>query len=428
MPEQHHEMFDGRLHVYMREGSRHWQCSAFLADRNWRVSTKTDSLSEAKDIAEDWYLTLRGKLKAGALKHERTFRQAADQFREEYESLVGGERHPEYVNGHWRRLKNHLVPFFGNLGLSEVTRAKVQEYRIKRRKETVPGKDTPPSRSTIHQEIVVLRQVLKTAELHGWISAIPNLSAPYKTSGKIAHRAWFSPEEYKQLYEATRDRVENPRHNRHRDAYVELHDYVLFMANTGLRPDESRRIEFRDVKIVDDRDSGQTILEIDVRGKRGVGFCKSMPGAVHPFNRVKERKRPKKTVDASGNETIELVKPGPTDLVFPNTHHELFNVILEEQNLKFDREGQRRTFYSLRHTYICLRLMEGADVYQVAKNCRTSVQMIEEFYASHIKNMVNAADVNVRRSRANRPARAKPPSKRRPPLRKFNGNKPNPRP
>lgn len=416
MPEQHHEMFDGRLHLYMREGSRFWQCSAFLADRNWRVSTKTDSLSEAKDIAEDWYLGLRGKLKAGTLKHERTFRQAADQFREEYESLVGGERHPEYVEGHWRRLKNHLLPFFGNLGLSEVTRAKVQEYRIKRRKDTVPGKRTPPSRSTIHQEIVVLRQVLKTAELHGWISAIPNLSAAYKTSGKIAHRAWFSPEEYKQLYEATRDRVENPRHNKHRTAYVELHDYVLFMANTGLRPDESKRIEFRDVKIVDDRDSGQTILEIDVRGKRGVGFCKSMPGAVHPFQRVVKRR-----------------KPAPTDLVFPNTHHELFNAILLEQDLKFDREGQYRTFYSLRHTYICLRLMEGADVYQVAKNCRTSVQMIEEFYASHIKNTVDASVVNVRRSRSSRPRRAAragaPPSppKRPRQLRKFNANRRNSR-
>jgi integrase len=410
MPEQHHEMFDGRLHVYMREGSRHWQCSAFLAERNWRVSTKTDSLSEAKDIAEDWYLGLRGKLKAGTLKHERTFAQAAERFREEYETLVGGERHPEYVNGHWGRLKNYLLPFFGNLGLSEVTRAKVQEYRIKRKKDVVRGTNHPPARSTIHQEIVVLRQVLKTAELHGWISAIPSLSAPYKTNGKITHRAWFSPEEYKQLYEATRDRVEHPRHNKHRNAYVELHDYVLFMANTGLRPDESMRIEFRDVKIVDDRDSGQTILEIDVRGKRGVGFCKSMPGAVHPFQRVVKRRN-----------------PAPTDLVFPNNHHDLFNIILQEQNLKFDREGQRRTFYSLRHTYICLRLMEGADVYQVAKNCRTSVQMIEEFYASHIKNMVDASNLNMRRSRAPRPRRAKPAPKRSPSLRKFNGNRRNPR-
>jgi hypothetical protein len=43
--------------------------------------------------------------------------------------------------------------------------------------------------------------------------------------------------------------------------------------------------------------------------------------------------------------------------------------------------------------------MEGADVYQIAKNCRTSVKMIEEFYASHIKNMVDASIINVRRSR-----------------------------
>ncbi|UQR61706.1 hypothetical protein LRP30_33570 [Bradyrhizobium sp. C-145] len=41
--------------------------------------------------------------------------------------------------------------------------------------------------------------------------------------------------------------------------------------------------------------------------------------------------------------------------------------------------------------------MEGADVYQIAKNCRTSVQMIEDFYASHIESMVDPAVVNVRR-------------------------------
>lgn len=189
MAEHHHEMFDGRVHVYKRDGSRYWQCSTFLDNRNWRVSTKTDSLSEAKDFAEDWYLGLRGKLKAGILKHERTFKHAAEQFRTEYEAITEGERNKVYVEGHWRRLKLHLIPFFGSLGLSEVNRAKVQEYRIKRKKDIVKGKGTPPARSTLHQEIVTLRQVLKTAELHGWINAVPNLSAPYKTSGKIVHRA-----------------------------------------------------------------------------------------------------------------------------------------------------------------------------------------------------------------------------------------------
>lgn len=41
--------------------------------------------------------------------------------------------------------------------------------------------------------------------------------------------------------------------------------------------------------------------------------------------------------------------------------------------------------------------MEGADIYQVAKNCRTSVEMIEKYYASHIKNTLDAAAVNVRK-------------------------------
>jgi hypothetical protein len=38
--------------------------------------------------------------------------------------------------------------------------------------------------------------------------------------------------------------------------------------------------------------------------------------------------------------------------------------------------------------------------YQIPKNCRTSVKMIGEFYASHIKNMVDASVINVRRSKA----------------------------
>lgn len=36
------------------------------------------------------------------------------------------------------------------------------------------------------------------------------MSAPYKTSGKLEHRAWFSPEEYKMFDEATRERTKNP--------------------------------------------------------------------------------------------------------------------------------------------------------------------------------------------------------------------------
>jgi integrase len=86
-----------------------------------------------------------------------------------------------------------------------------------------------------------------------------------------------------------------------------------------------------------------------------------------------------------------------TERLFPKPHRQLFNVILAEEGLKFDREGNPRTAYSLRHTYICLRLMEGADIYQIAKNCRTSVEMIEKYYAVHLSTSLDTAAINVRR-------------------------------
>ena len=95
----------------------------------------------------------------------------------------------------------------------------------------------------------------------------------------------------------------------------------------------------------------------------------------------------------------------------------MFNAVLDELDLKTDRDGQRRTAYSLRHIYICLRLMEGAAIYQIAKNCRTSVEMIETYSASHIKNTLDAAAINVRKAKpAAKPkpeTEAKPATKRR---------------
>ncbi len=101
---------------------------------------------------------------------------------------------------------------------------------------------------------------------------------------------------------------------------------------------------------------------------------------------------------------VERYSPEPADRLFPANNKKQFNRILAEQDLKFDRDGNRRTAYSLRHTYICLRLLEGADIYQIAQNCRTSVEMIEKYYAAHIKTALDTAAINVRRERP-RPAK-----------------------
>ena len=94
-----------------------------------------------------------------------------------------------------------------------------------------------------------------------------------------------------------------------------------------------------------------------------------------------------------------MEKPQPTDLVFPGNHIKLFNKILGQTGLKLDRDGKLHTLYSLRHFYICERLSEGADVYQLAKNCRTSVEMIQKHYAVHIMGAIDTAAVNAKKPR-----------------------------
>ena len=248
----------------------------------------------------------------------------------------------------------------------------------------------------------------------GSCSHVPDLSPPYRTQGKIEHRPWFSPEEYKQLYTATRAYAKEPFHDTYKWNAEQLHDYVLFMATLGLRPDEVNNLQHRDVVIVDDQGSGARILEITVRGKRGKGFCKSMPSAVRPYERLLARAKPiqgetrrqaqrRRREGGEQPPTPQIEYPQPTDPVFPGSNVKIFNNLLRKEGLKTDRDGKNRTAYSLRHTYICMRLSEGANIYDIARNCRTSVEMIQKFYAAHIKDLLDAASINVMRPKAIRP-------------------------
>jgi hypothetical protein len=66
------------------------------------------------------------------------------------------------------------------------------------------------------------------------------------------------------------------------------------------------------------------------------------------------------------------------------------------------KAAEFHTAYGLRRTYISMRLMKGACIHQVADNWRTSVQTIEQFYAVHITDRLDAAAINVIRIKAHR--------------------------
>jgi hypothetical protein len=91
-----HELLGGLIQVYRRTG-RYWHCSASIGGRQHRSTTHEEDLTLAKQFAEDWFIELRGKSRAGLLVNEKTFKQAADQFLKEYEIITEGQRSVRWV-------------------------------------------------------------------------------------------------------------------------------------------------------------------------------------------------------------------------------------------------------------------------------------------------------------------------------------------
>lgn len=348
--EETHSLMDGKVHVYRRDGSRYWQCSTYMSGRNHRKSTKHESLAMAMDYAREWYMTVyvdsRRFQESGLTQN--LLHKAAPQHRREEPAHYHNALHSPYASQSPR------------------------PYAPRPKKQEASGPTFAEAAEKFIAEYNIITQGERNeAWAQGHAMRINVHLIPFFGDMPVKQINAGLMQEY---------RVARSTNGYKGRIWEDLHDYVLFMANTGLRPDEAGRLEYRDVTIVTDQDSGERLLEIEVRGKRGVGYCKSMTGAILPFQRMQKRHSGK-----------------PTEKIFGKSPRDCMNKILDELNLKYDRDGNVRTSYSLRHTYICLRLMEGADIYQIAKNCRTSVEMIEQFYAAHLKNTLDASAINVRK-------------------------------
>jgi len=72
-----------------------------------------------------------------------------------------------------------------------------------------------------------------------------------------------------------------------------------------------------------------------------------------------------------------------------------------------DQHQQERTLYCLRHTAITFRLLygQGIDMLTLARNARTSVDMIEKFYASTLTGEMNVGMLQSRRTQKKTPSR-----------------------
>jgi len=69
------DLMGGKLQIYQRARTGSGRPETSIGGAQRQFSTKREALDQASKVAEDWYLTLHGKFRAGVLDTGPTFRR-----------------------------------------------------------------------------------------------------------------------------------------------------------------------------------------------------------------------------------------------------------------------------------------------------------------------------------------------------------------
>jgi integrase len=362
--------FDGRLHLFQRPMTPFIWAGFHHKGRYVRTSTKQTDFGAAVPVAEQWYTLKQAEILTGASSVAgRSFVAAA---KAAVKAMRGradrGERSQQYVDGIEENLNRRLIPYFGSTAVTSIGIVEWEKF-----KEDCYAKSPNLSRATMHQFKTALRTVLNECLRQGWIKTLPVFKDIYDKDRIKTPRTWFDPKEYQRLLAAIRRHRKTLLDTRWVSDVDELYDYVIFVANSGLRVGEARNVRFCDITVHSETIDGQArkyLVIGNIRGKRGTGDCRTMDGAVDAFER---------RCEARGVRDPAKCR----DSLFAAYHRDMFNAILGDADLKWSKEQppRKRDLTVLRHTYISFRILNGVSVYEIATNCRTSAQMISEHYA-----------------------------------------------
>ena len=167
------------------------------------------------------------------------------------------------------------------------------------------------------------------------------------------------------------------------------------MVNGFMRPSDIFKIKHKHVEIV--RREYEYLRLTLPETKRHKNQIVTLRPAVKVYERLKSFMEKRNLAEPNDYLFLPTIKDRAIAGRLISQH---FNKVLNAAGLKQGSLGQQRSLYSLRHTSIMFGLLygNGIDLLTLARNARTSVQMIEKFYASNLTSEMNIGLIQSRRS------------------------------
>jgi len=297
------------------------------------------------------------------------------------------------------RLNGHLLAYFGEEDVKNISHRKISAFIT-----YLQGRDI--GAVTINQYLGLLKRVLYVGVMDGVVDQLPIFP---KIKSKSIPRGSFSVDEYRNLLRISKqlsslcEATKPPTHrNTANGAFIktpsvpiEMTWLIGFMVNTFVRPVDIKLIKHKHIQIINDSNRYLRISMIET--KKHTGQIVSMRVAVSIYQKILAYQSNR----GFGNQEDYVFFPHVDDrqgaISLISGH---FKKILDKGNMRIGVNSEKRSLYSLRHTAITFRLLygRGIDLLTLARNARTSVEMIERFYSSNLTAEMNIEMLQSKRT------------------------------
>ena len=405
-----------KLVVFKIPASRYWQVRCWIAGKTYKRSCQTQSLRTAQSFARKFYELLLANFQTAETfsqaqndatcdtshtaqaTHQTFAAVAARMFAAESARVERGEISKGSLRILRNRLDIHLLPRLGQLQVRDIGYKQLMEF--------VDFMSPRVNGTTISQYLVAIRKVLSHAVRYGAITVLPEFP---KIKVKTKSRGAFTPTEFWRIIRGAR-RLRGQPHPNSREALrtsyrLQHGDYcmppdvawaVAFMVNSFIRPSDLKTLKHKHVEVVSGLNT-YLRLTLPETKKHDAPIVTLFP-AVRIYRQIVHYQQSR----GRANPDDYLFLPEQRDRNYAmNILRLMFNWVLDVTNTKLNAHGQNRSLYSLRHSAITFRLLygQGIDLLTLARNARTSVEVINNHYASTVSGEQNIALLQSRRSR-----------------------------
>jgi integrase len=341
-------------------------------------SLKTRSLFEAISAARRLFHSIEFRQQSGLPPASRSVNRVI----EEYVALRQLQANQGRTSVHMLRQIKRVVKFWreyiGDQSIEGVGNKELSGFIEWRKSYYAKFEKMPrnaklnPADKTLQWEVALGKAIIRWAHEQGYRGNQPLPTFSF-TPKKIRVRPAFELFEYRRLLRALIEWRRACPNETWLHARVLLTDYVLVLANSGMRVGEANNLKIRDLETFTDG-RGRRNYRFKVKGKTGERDVILRASAAKSVDRLLTRRS-----NAAPEDWLFVMGDGcrVTTLI------DQLDKVLVLAGIVHNSHGDKFTLYSLRHFYAVSSLRRGIGVFDVARNMGTSVQIIQRYYGRH---------------------------------------------